>query len=1121
MEDTKVVGSERTLKLENPTQVAVRRANIVFSQDEIRFQDEWAKAKLFEQDAPLPTDPAQDKLFTTMAYPYMNGSLHAGHCFTFSKVEFMTGFARMEGRRALLPQGFHCTGMPIKAAADKLKREVEMFGQNFETADVDEVLALRPAASAVEAAPAAPAPEVAAAGKTDMGKFSSNKSKAVAKTGKAKYQFQIMLSLGFPIEEIHRFTDPEHWLQIFPERCETDLRRMGARVDWRRSFVTTPANLYYDSFVRWQMNRLREAGKIKFGKRYTVYSPKDGQACLDHDRSSGEGITVQEYSAIKMKALQWSDKAKAVIGDSLPADADVFFIPATLRPETMYGQICCFVGPTVAYGIYKAPTGKDGKDEYFFCTERAARNMAFQKILPWGKFESVVQLLGADVVGTLVNAPMSVYEKVYILPMQSLKPTKGTGVVACVPSDSPDDYATLLELQRKPAYYNIDPKWLDKEILPIIQTPSSNLIAKFLVEQLKINSPKDAKLLEQAKEQAYKEGFYQGTMLFGEFKGTPVQDAKPLIRKQLVDANLAFNYAEPDGEVISRSADVCVAAYLDQWYLNYGTTENGGDGEWCNEVVEALEDGTVNCFYNEAKHAFEQTLNWLGHWACSRSYGLGTKLPWDLTQLVESLSDSTVYMAYYTVCLYLHGDIFGKTPGKASKPIAPEQMTDEVWDYIFFRTDTVETDIAKVDLAGMRREFEYFYPLDARISGKDLINNHLTFCLYHHAALFPKKFWPRGIRVNGHLLVNGQKMSKSTGNFLTLREATEKFGADATRVALADAGDGIEDANFEETVANAMILRLYELRKWAQETLAGGNLRTGELGLFDKMFENEMNTLVIETKKHYQATFFKLALKSGFYDFVASRDWYRDITKASGDGMHHDLVKRFVELQALLLTPIAPHFSEYLWRDVLQHEDSIQNALYPTVPAPDPSLTAARNYIRNTSSSITAAEAQQAKKMAKGKAITFDPKQPKKLTVFVSQAFPEWQDKCIEVVKQVLEATPNGTVDVKAVSAKLDKAELKKSMPFIQTLKKRIDGGEDAAAVFNRKLSFDEMATLETMIPGLKQMVNKLQDVVIVSVKPGATSGEVYKTGAVVDPLPQPAAASTPGSPSFFFENAA
>jgi leucyl-tRNA synthetase len=38
----------------------------------------------------------------------------------------------MLGKRALFPVGFHCTGMPIKAAADKLVREMEMFGQDFE-----------------------------------------------------------------------------------------------------------------------------------------------------------------------------------------------------------------------------------------------------------------------------------------------------------------------------------------------------------------------------------------------------------------------------------------------------------------------------------------------------------------------------------------------------------------------------------------------------------------------------------------------------------------------------------------------------------------------------------------------------------------------------------------------------------------------------------------------------------------------------------------------------------------------------------------------------------------------------------------------------------------------------
>lgn len=44
---------------------------------------------------------------------------------------------------------------------------------------------------------------------------------------------------------------------------------------------------------------------------------------------------------------------------------------------------------------------------------------------------------------------------------------------------------------------------------------------------------------------------------------------------------------------------------------------------------------------------------WLNQWACSRSFGLGTRLPWDEQYLIESLSDSTVYMAYYTVAHYL------------------------------------------------------------------------------------------------------------------------------------------------------------------------------------------------------------------------------------------------------------------------------------------------------------------------------------------------------------------------------------------------------------------------------------------------------------------------------------
>ncbi|KAF2190873.1 leucyl-tRNA synthetase [Zopfia rhizophila CBS 207.26] len=1134
--------SKKTLKIENTE----KRDALIES--EKKYQKQWQENGVFQPDAPTieeepfeTTTPEQlhekyPKWFGNFAYPYMNGTLHAGHSFTASKVEFTAGFARMQGKRTLFPLGYHVTGMPIKACADKLVREIEQFGPTFERCPVDDIVEDEP-----RGAPP-PAPTQGET-KTDLGKFTAKKGKAAAKTVKTKYQFQTMLSIGIPLEEIQKFADPQYWIQFFPPLAKRDLTNFGARIDWRRQFVTTDANPYYDSFVTWQMRRLKEMGKIIFGTRYTVYSPKDGQACMDHDRQTGEGIGVQEYIALKLKVKEWPEPAQKILDGKLPEGANVYFIPATLRPETMYGQTCCFVGPHLDYGVFKV-----SETEYFVCSERAARNMSFQPgIFPeWGVYPQIAGFKGKDVIGTVVNAPLSVHtEGVRILPMETVKDTKGTAVVTCVPSDSPDDFATVTELAKKADYYCIKKEWAELEILPIIDTPTyGNLTAPKLVAELKIQSPKDTKKLEEAKDKAYREGFYKGTMIYGDFKGKPVEQAKLLVRQQLIDSGDAFNYAEPDGKVISRSGDDCVAALLDQWFMNYGTAENGGDGEWAQKVLDHI-NGDLQLYYPEAKHAFTQVVAWLGQWACARSYGLGTKLPWDPSVMVESLSDSTIYQAYYSFAHLLHKDLFGKEVGPLG--IRPEQMTDDVWDYIFARRDrndlNFKTDIPKTSLEILRRQFDYWYPLDMRTSGKDLIQNHLTFNLYVHTAIFEHYNWPRSFRVNGHLMLNGEKMSKSTGNFLTTEQAVSKFGADATRIALADAGDGIEDSNFEETVANSNILKLFELRKWCEEMTRDAVLvengdrykhvrdndrvknadtiqRTSgsPRSLWDNIFDNEMNSLVAETRQHYEGTMYKAALKSGYYDFTAARDFYREATKAAGVGMHEDLVKKYIELQALLVTPIAPHWADYIWQEVLNKPDTIQNARYHKVSDAIPSLTATREYVRSTSSSITSAEGAQVKRLAKGKAALFDPKKNKKITIFVAQSYPEWQKKYINLLR-----TSYPKIDIKALSKTIDKSESKKAMPFINNLKRRLDNGESADTVLNRQLAFDELATLRAMVPGLKQTIRNCVAVEIISVEEGGKSGAVIREdgseGEKKSELPPNALSAEPGSPSFAFEN--
>ena len=104
--------------------------------------------------------------------------------------------------------------------------------------------------------------------------------------------------------------------------------------------------------------------------------------------------------------------------------------------------------------------------------------------------------------------------------------------------------------------------------------------------------------------------------------------------------------------------------------------------------------------------------------------------------MIESLSDSTIYMAYYTIAHYLQGGVFdGSTPGPLN--IKPEQLTDEVFDYIFLgKAYPQNCQIPEDHLKVLRREFEYWYPMDLRCSGKDLIGNHLTMALYNHAAIW-------------------------------------------------------------------------------------------------------------------------------------------------------------------------------------------------------------------------------------------------------------------------------------------------------------------------------------------------------------------------------------------------
>ena len=921
--------------------------------------------------------------------------------------------------------------MPIKACADKLKREAEQFGNPpvFPRGDL----------SVSEDTPLSPhQKEDKSIEQVIASRGKSKKSKAMAKTGPGKFQWQIMADLGVSDEEIAKFMDPTYWLTYFPPHCQHDVSLIGFKVDWRRSFVTTDFNPYYDSFVRWQFKKLKELGFIKFGKRNTIFSPLDGQPCMDHDRSEGENVGPQEYTLIKMRAVAPLVSALAPLAGK-DGKRPIYFVAATLRPETMYGQTNFYMGPDLDYLAIEMKN-----NSIFICCERSARNMAFQDMTPeYGKFTVLAKFKGTDLFGSGVEAPLTKYPVIYGLPMFSVRADKGTGVVTSVPSDSPDDYAALKDCKEKQPlrekYGLTDAMVLPFEPIPIIDIPGLGKFAAVdTCERMKISSQNDRQKLAEAKDYVYLKGFYEGILAIGPHTGEKVSEVKKVIQNELVEAGQALVYQEPEKLIVSRSGDECVVALCDQWYLDYGMEE------WKNNTKMAFEN--VETFCEETNNMFKATFDWLKEHACSRSFGLGSRVPWDEQYLIESLSDSTIYMAYYTICHLLQGDVNGHKVGPLG--ITVEDLIPEVWDYIFcLRTDLPKTKVSKDKFDQLKRSFLYWYPCDLRVSGKDLVPNHLTYYLYNHVAMwdptkYQNRFIPKAIRANGHVLLNGEKMAKSTGNFLTLKDSIEKYSADGTRLALADAGDSTEDANFLEKTADTGLLRLYTWIEWVRELLSKKDeLRTGEKTFVDKVFETEMTRLTAEAKAAYDKSMFRDSVKFGIFELQTARDTYKEL---SMNDLHRDVILKYIEIQTIVMSPICPHIAEYTWK-LIGKSGSVLQQQWPVMPEIDTTLMRASRYIQETLPEFRARLRTILSKLGTGKAV------PIVAVIQVAKGYPNWQVVVMKNLKEIYKSN-NGTLpENRDLASKLLKLpELRKFsgkvMSFVQVLREKIvtDGVDSA-----------------------------------------------------------------------------
>ena len=90
----------------------------------------------------------------------------------------------------------------------------------------------------------------------------------------------------------------------------------------------------------------------------------------------------------------------------------------------MYGQTNCWIHPTLPYIAFELVNG-----DIFVSTRRAARNMSYQGFTKEdGKVNVVAELVGQDIMGVGLSGPLTVFDKIYTLPMLTIKENKGMTV---------------------------------------------------------------------------------------------------------------------------------------------------------------------------------------------------------------------------------------------------------------------------------------------------------------------------------------------------------------------------------------------------------------------------------------------------------------------------------------------------------------------------------------------------------------------------------------------------------------------------------------------------------------------------------------------------------------------
>jgi len=669
-------------------------------------------------------------------------------------------------------------------------------------------------------------------------------------------------SHGIPDNIIKKLEDPFFAIEFFRKKYMEMWLRMGFSIDVTREICSIDPE--YQRFIEWQFHKLYKKGLLIRKPHYIPYCPVHGPVAVDPsetDIARGGNAEIIKFTIIKFNFNEYI----------LPV--------ATMRPETLFGVINIWINPEAEYVMLRV------NDEKWIVSKEAASKVKYQK----NNVELTrITFKGNELIGKFCQCPVT-KRKIPILPALFVDPDVGTGIVMSVPAHDPYDYINFTKIKKEAKWRKIIGNM--KPIVIIKTNKYSGIPAEEIIKEKSEN-------IEKAKQDLYRLELTRGRMLgnCGEISGLTVVEARERIRKILIENDLGDDFLDFSEKVICRcGARVYIKRIEDQWFIRYSNNKVKEMAHKCANRMTIKPD-----FYAENIH---DIINWYDDRACARKgKWLGTPLPFDREWIIEPISDSTIYPAMYIIAKYVN-----------SRKIKPEQLTLELLDYVFLGIGDPKELSGKIrvnveTIINMRKEFEYWYPVDMNCGGKEHMSVHFPAYIFNHVAIFPEKYWPRGIFVNWWVIGKSGKISKSKGGAEPVPNLLDKFTADGIRLYYAHLASPHDDIVWDEEVAKTYKKKIIETYKTCETLIEIAKKNESQLRDIDKWILSRINKTISQVTQHMENYEIREASHIIFFEFQKDINWW---LKRGGNNSY--VAEYVLERWIKMMAPFTPHLAEEFW----------------------------------------------------------------------------------------------------------------------------------------------------------------------------------------------------------------